>query len=217
MTIQDDYTRWAPRYDTDPNRTRDLDREATAQVLRDRRFGHTIEAGCGTGKNTVFLSDISDTVLALDFSPGMLARASERVRASNVTFQQADLGERWPSNDEGADLVSCNLVLEHLRDLGPVFREASRVLRPNGVLFVCELHPARQYGGSQARIDDPSGSSTQIEAFVHHLSDFASAARSAGLRIERLDEWWHEEDAGKTPRLISFVFEKGSAGTRLTS
>lgn len=208
MTIRDDYSRWADRYDTDPNRTRDLDREATAQLLRDRRFGRVIEAGCGTGKNTGLLAAISTTVLALDFSPGMLAQARANVPAPNVTFREADLSGRWPAEDGVIDLVSCNLVLEHLEDLAPFFREASRVLRPGGLLLVCELHPARQYGGSQARIDDPSGGSTKIEAFTHHLSDFTAAARSTGLRIERLDEWWHAEDAGKPPRLVSFLFER---------
>lgn len=211
MSIRDDYTRWAHRYDTDPNRTRDLDREVMKTLLVGRHYDRTIEAGCGTGKNTAHLAGISDSVLSLDFSPGMLARARENVRLPNVTFRQADLRERWPVGDGGADLVSCNLVLEHLRELAPFFREAARALRSAGRLLVCELHPARQYDGTQARYDEATGTPRRIEAFTHHVSDFTSAARSVGLRLERLDEWWHGEDAGKPPRLISFLFEKEGA------
>lgn len=209
MTIEEDYTRWAERYDTDPNRTRDLDQLATGRLLGDRRFGRTIEAGCGTGKNTGLLAAISESVIAFDFSTGMLARARERVHATNVTFVRADVRDQWPCPPGEADLVCCNLVLEHLSDLLPFFREAERALRADGVLFVCELHPIRQYAGGQARIDDPAGTPTLIEAFTHHVTDFIGAAGKAGLRLLRLDEWWHEEDEGKPPRLISFLFGKG--------
>ena len=42
--------------DEDRNLTRDLDASATAAVLAAHRFAMTIEAGCGTGKNTPFLA-----------------------------------------------------------------------------------------------------------------------------------------------------------------
>ena len=69
------YTQWAPRYDTDQNLTSDLDRRVTAKVLGERRPAFTVDAGCGTGKNTRLFASISDNVLALDFSRGMLAVA----------------------------------------------------------------------------------------------------------------------------------------------
>ncbi len=79
--------------------------------------GMAIEAGCGTGKNTPLLARISCSVLSLDFSPGMLAKARTRVQQPHVQFQQADLLQPWPCGHAVADLVSCNLVLEHLERL----------------------------------------------------------------------------------------------------
>ncbi len=212
MTIDAAYTRWADSYDTDPNATRDLDRSATAQVLGPLRFGMAIEAGCGTGKNTALLAGISQSVLALDFSPGMLAKAHAQVRAPNVRFAQSDLLRNWPCDDAQATLVSCNLVLEHIENMGHVFREAARCLAPDGLFFVSELHPCRQYQGSQARFTDAEGATTRIPAYVHHVSDFTAAARAAGLRIERLNEWWHAEDTQAAPRLLTLLL-----GKRLTN
>lgn len=206
MNIDAAYTRWADRYDSDRNLTRDLDASATAAVLGARRFAMTIEAGCGTGKNTPFLASISAAVLALDFSAGMLARAQQQVHAPHVQFQQADLLETWPCATGAAALVTCNLVLEHIEALAPIFREAARVLAPHGHFFLSELHPYRQYQGSQARFVDDDGSLIQIQAYTHHLSDFVHAAAGAGFQIERLDEWWHVEDAGQPPRLLSLLF-----------
>lgn len=210
MTIDAHYTRWADRYDTDPNATRDLDRAATVEVLGPLTVGMAIEAGCGTGKNTSLLASISQSVLALDFSPGMLARARARVQDHHVQFQQADLLQTWPCGDGLAELVSCNLVLEHIEHMVSIFRESARVLIPGGRFFVSELHPNRQYLGSQARFVDDQGETTRIQAYVHHVSDFTRAALDADFEIERLDEWWGAEDAKTTPRLLTLLVRKPS-------
>jgi len=177
----------------------------TRQVLGDRRAHAILETGCGTGKNTVFLAEIGESVLALDFSEGMLSRAREKVPARHVTFAEADLTQRWPCEDRSRDLIVCNLVLEHIADLSFVFAEAARCLEPGGRLFACELHPFRQYQGTQANFQRDQGT-TEIPAFVHNLSDFTQAARAHGLSLDDLNEWWHAEDQGLPPRLISFLW-----------
>jgi SAM-dependent methyltransferase len=44
--------------------------------------------------------------------------------------------ERLPLADEAIDLAICVDVLQHLADDGPTLKEAARVLKPGGVLFV---------------------------------------------------------------------------------
>lgn len=202
------YSAWAPSYDSDRNLTRDLDQIVTARMLDGRGYARIVEAGCGTGKNTPFFARIGESVLALDFSPGMLAIARDRVREKNVRFEQANLLEPWPVAAESAALVSCNLVLEHIEDIQCIFNEAARVLMGGGVFFVSELHPHKQYLGSQARFTTGQQVETRIAAFTHHISDFLRAADATGLRLEKLEESWHREDDGAPPRLISFVFHK---------
>jgi malonyl-CoA O-methyltransferase len=229
MNVQDAYTAWSVTYDEDRNRTRDLDREVTAAILgRAAPFGAVVEIGCGTGKNTIFLAGLADQVTALDFSPGMLARAREKVAAAgvtNVTFVETDLTQPWPVAAGAAGLVVCNLVLEHIAGLHVIFAAAARALRPGGRFFVCELHPFRQYLGTQATFQrggtageagtaaevsaaGTAGEAVLIDAYVHHMSDFLAAAEAAGLSLDSLKEWWHAEDAGKPPRLVSFLFRK---------
>jgi ubiquinone/menaquinone biosynthesis C-methylase UbiE len=208
MNIAAAYDRWSGKYDADRNLTRDLDRSVTEEILGARRFTATLEAGCGTGKNTTLFAALSDVVIAMDFSRGMLGQAVEQVRADNVLFIQGDLTQRWPCSDAIADLVSCNLVLEHVLDLTFFFREADRSLTPGGLLFLCELHPYRQYHGKQARFETESGTEVRVEAYTHHTSDFTRCAFDVGFQLERLDEWWHAEDKSASPRLISFLFSK---------
>ncbi|MGE0822807.1 MAG: class I SAM-dependent methyltransferase [Candidatus Binatia bacterium] len=213
MDIRDAYNQWSHTYDSDDNKTRDLDRVVTGHVLGHSHFTAIIEAGCGTGKNTLLFSRIGTKVQAIDFSEDMLRRATVKLRhVHNVEFVYADLIQCWPYKPCSADLVSCNLVLEHVRNLEPVFAEAARVLRRKGQLFVCELHPYRQYQGVVATYHD-EGQAIQIPAFVHHISDFLTSAQQNGFTLTSLQEWWHEKDDGKLPRLVSFLFEKSTSAS----
>jgi len=206
-SIRNAYSEWAETYDSDRNRTRDLDQTVTQQTLRDRRAHTILEIGCGTGKNTAFLASIGERVLALDFSEGMLRQARAKVTDDHVTFAEADLTRPWPCDDRSQDLIVCNLVLEHIADLSFIFSEAARCLAPEGQLFVCELHPFRQYQGTQANFQR-NEATTEIPAYVHNLSDFTEAARAQELTLDALKEWWHTEDTGLPPRLVSFVWKR---------
>jgi len=205
MKIQDAYTRWSATYDSDRNLTRDLDRLATERTLVERNYQNILELGCGTGKNTALLNRIGRKVMALDFSPGMLRQAKTKVRSDHVFFVRADLTKPWPARTGSFELVVCNLVLEHIEKLDPIFHQASQSLTTSGEFFVSELHPFRQYQGTQANFRHDQ-QTVEIDAFVHHLSDFTEAARANGLTLKFMNEWWHDEDVNKPPRLVSFLF-----------
>ena len=207
MSIQKAYDEWSQSYDTDQNLTRDLDQKVTREVLVNLHFNSILELGCGTGKNTSFLSQIGENVRAVDFSQGMIEKAEEKVQAANVKFSMMDITQKWVLDDHSFDLIICNLVLEHIEDLPLVFSEAARVLQNQGRLFVNELHPFKQYEGKKARFDKVGGT-IEVDAFVHHISDFLKAATDNALSLVTLNEFWHEEDQNKPPRIVSFLFEK---------
>lgn len=210
MNVRDAYNQWALTYDTDRNLTRDLDRAVTRETLAHARYTSILELGCGTGKNTGLLAQLGTRVQSLDFSEAMLSQARAKQPGANVTFSVADLTQPWPCADRSVDLVVCNLVLEHIADLSFIFAEAARVLADGGQFFICELHPFKQYNGSQA-VFQRGAEQTNIPAFVHHISDFLKAAEQQGLKLASLKEWWHEADQNNLPRLVSFVFEKAAS------
>lgn len=208
MSIRMAYTHWSRTYDSDRNLTRDLDQSVTREALADQCVGAILELGCGTGKNTEFLARIGRRVLALDLTAGMIGQARAKLRAAkHVHFAIADLTRPWPCAPDSADLIVCNLVLEHIDDLPFIFGQVWRALRPGGRFFLSELHPFKQYLGSKATFQHED-QQVQIPAFVHHVSSFLDAARGAGLALDRLGEWRHPEDIDQPPRLITFLFEK---------
>jgi ubiquinone/menaquinone biosynthesis C-methylase UbiE len=202
------YDRWARTYESDRNRTREL----AAIVLRDSDLpivGRAIiEVGCGTGHNTAWLAERAASVLALDFSEGMLREARSQVTSPRVRFARHDIQSPWPAAGQSADLVVAMLVFEHIEHLPPVFAEAARCLRPAGELFVCELHPARQKIGGRAEFVDPvTGEREQVPAFLHDISDFVDAGQHAGLDVVWTDERRDATAArDELPRLFSARF-----------
>ncbi len=207
------YDRWAASYDGQVNRTRDLD----ALMLREhgpRVRGRTVlELGCGTGKNSAWIAAECTRLVALDFSPAMLAIARERVTGDHVHFVEHDICDRWPVDDASMDVVLGNLVLEHVEDLQPVFAECARVLRKGGKLFLSELHPVRQLLGGQAHFEDAtSGATVHVPAYRHSVSEFVNFGLAAGFKLRALGEWTEEgaepaEPSGVVlPRLLTVRF-----------
>ena len=170
--------------------------------LRGRRV---IEVGCGTGRNTAWLAEHAASVLGLDLSEGMLARARALVPAEHVRFARHDVTQPWPVPAGSADAVVIVLVLEHVMSLELVLAQAARALAPGGTLFVCELHPTRQMRGGQAHFGKSAAGSAHesIRAYGHDLSEYLNAALAAGFSLRRLGE---PRDAGASfqapPRLM---------------
>ena len=205
MTTQKLYDQWSATYDAVENPTRDLEKVACQTVLGEIEFSRVIELGGGTGKNTPWLAEHAERVLSADFSEEMQAVARAKVRNENVEFRIADVRQPWSFDDFEPDLITCSLILEHVEDLGFVFGEARRTLAPGGRFYICELHPFKQYEGSKARFETQDGLQV-TECFQHHVTDYTSTALANGFMIDRIDEWFDDDDRARTPRLISFVF-----------
>jgi malonyl-CoA O-methyltransferase len=204
------YDRWAAVYDTDANRTRDLAGIVLRAGLRSVLHLDVLEIGCGTGCNTEWLVDRGGRVIGLDFSTAMLRRAQARVRSPGARFVRHDVRAGWPIRDASIDVVVFALVLEHVEDLKPVFAEATRVLRPRGEVFVCELHPERQAQGQQAEFADPdTGERRRVAAFVHDTLAYVSAGVDAGLMLEHADDRRDPgAPPGSLPRILSLRFQR---------
>lgn len=207
MDTRQAYNQWAQQYDTDRNRTRDLEARALRELLAPFAAGSCLELGCGTGKNTEWLQTRARHVTAVDLSESMLARAREKVAADRVRLVLADLNADWRFAEGPYDLATFSLVLEHIRELDPIFEKAARHLAPGGLVYVGELHPFKQYSGSKARFENAEGRHI-VPCFNHHVSDFTESAKEAGLRLLELREYFDEDDRTAIPRILCLLFRK---------
>ena len=208
--VAEAYDRWSRRYDDDHNATRDLDARVVRQSPLHLAGARVLELGCGTGKNSHWLATQSRELVALDFSPGMLDVARRRVRAAHVRFVEHDITRPWPVDPASFDVVLGNLVLEHVRDLLPIYAEAARALRSGGQLFFCELHPYRQLRGGQAHFEDAETKQIiPVTAFPHTVSEYVNGGLATGFLLRMLDEHVEENaPIDAVPRLLSVLFER---------
>ena len=207
MSIEKAYNQWAEQYDTNKNRTRDLEAIALRELLTWVPAGDCLEIGCGTGKNSVWLVEKCRSLTAVDLSEEMLNKAKEKLEGREVRFLQADITQPWSFADASFDLVTFSLVLEHINDLDPIFSEAARCLRKGGQIYMGELHPFKQYSGTKARFETEEGTSV-VECYTHNSSDFIHAAERAGMRVRTLNEYFDEGDRSSIPRILAITFAK---------
>jgi ubiquinone/menaquinone biosynthesis C-methylase UbiE len=166
-----------------------------------------LEVGCGTGKNTLFLQDVSASHLAVDIAEDMLQQAINKVDAPHVRFQLADITRSWDFVQDKVDLVTFSLVLEHIADLEDVFQKLANVLPSGGMFYIGELHPFKQYAGTKARFE-VDGAVKELDVFVHHVSDFVNTALAAGFELMEMKEYFDEGDNHGIPRILALLFRK---------
>lgn len=208
MNNRQAYNSWSETYDAVENKTRDIEATAIRESIKIAAPLDILELGCGTGKNTVWLLTKARRLIGADFSGKMLDRAKRKITDHRAEFRQMDLREKWGFDDNQFDLITCSLVLEHIGNLDFVFAEASRVLRPNGLFYIGELHPFKQYVGSKARFETESGVFT-LECFIHHVSDFLGAAEKNNFELVELKEWFDDANKSQVPRLLTMILKAG--------
>lgn len=207
MKINEAYDLWAGQYDTNENKTRDLEALSLKKALNGRSFRHCLEIGCGTGKNTASLLDQCTQVTAVDFSEAMLAKAKMKNLGEKVQFVQADITREWEFAVQNYDLVTFSLVLEHIEDIDAILNKVSAIVPHDALVYIGELHPFKQYSGSKAKFDD-GNETTVVTCYTHHVSDFTKAAKNHGFVVDALEEYFDNDDRQSIPRILSILFRR---------
>ena len=207
MDIANAYNSWSSQYDTNDNKTRDLEALALKKILQGKSFKHCLEIGCGTGKNTAWLLSICDQITAIDLSKGMLEIAKNKIQSDKVNFIEVDITKDWTFANQTYDLVTFSLMLEHIEDLDAVFQKLAKVTAVGSHVYIGELHPFKQYAGSKARFETELGTQV-VTCFNHHVTDFIQAANTSGFQLLQLDEQFDDADRSQIPRILNLLFEK---------
>lgn len=185
LATRDGYDRWAPFYDEPGNQLLDIEQPIVREILDGLPVGVALDAACGTGRHTAYLASLGHTVIGVDTSPEMLARAREKV--PDGAFYEADLRD-LPLADDSVDLVVCAIALSHVADLGQALAELVRVLRPNGHLVISDSRGfIGDIGLPLVRVG-PGGAIGYMPVYARLASDYLAAALPLGLLVRRCDE-----------------------------
>lgn len=185
ISVRDGYDWWAPGYDEQPNQILEIEAPIVREILRGLPVGVALDAACGTGRHAAYLASLGHSVIGVDRSLGMLARAREKVPQGQ--FYEGDL-QALPLADDSVDLVVCAIALVHFPDLARPFEEFARVLRPGGQLVVSDMRGLIRDTIFPTIRREPDGSFGYIPHYGHRTSGYLTAALRLGFQLLRCEE-----------------------------
>jgi malonyl-CoA O-methyltransferase len=161
------YRLWAPTY---------ADETAISLLENDLAIGlspplagkRLLDAGCGTGRRLP--GQHAMLAIGVDVCREMLVAGGKRCVAV------ADV-RALPFPSGFFDVAWCRLVLGHISDPLPAYRELARVCRIGGSLFVSDFHPDAVAAGHARSFRDGSGALYAVE---HHVHDSGTHVEIAG-------------------------------------
>jgi SAM-dependent methyltransferase len=116
--------------------------EADLRALPDVDGLDVLELGCGAAQWSIALAGRGARAVGLDISPRQLehARAAVKEAGANVELVESS-AESTPFGDASFDLIFCDHGAFNFADPELVIPEASRLLRPGGMLAFCMASP----------------------------------------------------------------------------
>lgn len=154
-----------------------------------------LDVAAGTGTSSVALMETGAEVVALDLSEGMIQVGKQR--HPEVEFVQGSATD-LPFEDDSFDAVTITFGLRNIDDVEEALREMVRVVRPGGVVLVCEFSVANEavrvfhdaylkfIAPTLARLTSPAGVAYDYlsESILdwHDQQSLGQLMRDAGLR-----------------------------------
>lgn len=155
-----------------------------------------LDAGCGTGRMIGHLRGLDATIAltGMDLSPAMLAGA--RASHPDVPFVEGRLSA-LPFGDDAFDglLAWYSIIHTAPHDLGAVFAEFRRVLRPGGLVLL-----GYQAGVGERSAKAAYGHDVELHAYLHDTPSVQRLLEAAGLvvdaRLDRGPRTWERRPQG---------------------
>ena len=179
--------------------------------------GRTLEVGCGEGRVTRDLAKRGHRVVGVDATADLIRLARDADPAN--TYLRCDAAA-LPFADGSFDLAVFYNSLMDVDDMEAALQEATRVLRPDGVLCACVTHPiadAGRFESSDANARflvegnylgprrwlqlptvDRDGLSMDFSGWAYPMEAYFRALEGAGFMVHALrepaaddDQRWH--------------------------
>ena len=137
-----------------------------------------IDAGCGAGRLSAYLSNAGLDVIGVDLSPGMVRVA--RRSHPGLVFEVGQLTD-LPAADAAADgiLAWYSIIHSAPAELPAIAREFWRVLRPGGLALI-----AFQAGSGHRALERAYGHDVELRAELHSPDDIVLRFTEQGFVLE---------------------------------
>ena len=185
--VADGYTEWAAEYERSVHDEMDLRLLERLTSVPWSAVRSAIDLACGTGRIGAWMTARGVAAIdGIDLTGAMLDRA----RAKGI-YRQLHLASVTDTGlpDATYDLAIQSLADEHLSELAPLYREASRLTRVDGRFVIVGYHPFFLLSGIPTHYHRSSDNEPlAIESYIHLMSDHVHAASAAGWTLAEMEE-----------------------------
>jgi arsenite methyltransferase len=180
-----------------------------------------VDIGSGAGIDVFLAANIvkeSGKVIGIDLTENMLKKARENAEKygyRNVEFRKGDIEQRIPVNDNSADLVISNCVINLTTNKEDTFREIYRILKPDrkGMMIISDLVTSKEIDASSINTENWCSC---IDGALMKENYIDSIKKAGFTNIEILDEKLYMElddnKEGKEKRQITSISVKATKG-----
>lgn len=187
VSVTDGYGDWSGHYEQTVHDEMDIALLDRLQTVQWSDMCDAVDFACGTGRIGAWLRahDVQQ-IDGIDLTPEMLDRARER----NIyrSLRVADVAKTGLES-YSYDLVTQSLADEHLAELTPLYNEAARLLRDEGMFVIVGYHPFFLLNGVPTHFHRTSDDEpVTIRSYVHFTSDHISAGLAAGFSLIEMHE-----------------------------
>lgn len=169
------YARYAGTYDKNEKYWDSFEQNFLRPYINEVKGKKTLDAGAGTGRLSVRLTEAGAEVTALDISPEMLAILKSKNR--KIETAEGDL-EDMPFKDACFDRIFSSLALVHLKKIEPFLDECYRVLKDDGKMILVNVHYRKPLV-----LKDDKGKYT-IKCYNHFPRHVREAAEALAFGVE---------------------------------
>jgi len=157
-----------------------------------------VDLGSGAGIDVFLAANIArenGKVIGIDLTDKMLEKARQNAQKhnyKNVEFRQGDIEKRIPIEDDSADVVVSNCVINLTSDKVDAFKEIHRILKPNGIgkMVISDLVTSKEM--DRDSVNEDNWCSCIDGALTKE--NYLNSIREAGFtNVEVLDEKPHTE------------------------
>lgn len=183
ISVIDGYALWAESYTAEAhNPLMEIEEMAVKSLLPEIQGKKCLDLACGSGRYLKWLKQKgARLVVGADLSIEMLKAAKSDSVVQSSFFP-------LPFADDTFDLIVCGLAVGHSPKLEQILCEATRVLRPQGILIYSDFHPFASLFGWQRTFSTNNNETYSLEHYTHLYQEHFNSCAKAGLIIEAVQE-----------------------------
>lgn len=168
-------------------------------LLKQLNINYVLDAGCGTGRHALYLSELGFKVHAIDVSRVAIKIAQGKNTKNSIEYCVGTL-THLPYSTESMDFVLASHSLEYCGGIKESFSELNRVLRRGGLFFlrvVSTQHPFYGINPDQVYGFSHVGFCIKNHLPVHFFREDELKDLFVNYKIERLKHLSHPLDHKK--------------------